>query len=61
MDKRDFREAMLIVGAGLLGAVMSKALDLSWNMKLIPAMILLLTASVIVFFLAKWLISFLPR
>jgi len=61
MDKRDYREAMLIVGSGLLGAVMAKALDTTWNMSLFPAMGTLLIACIIVFFLAKWLLSFLPK
>jgi len=60
MSKRDHREAMLIVGSGLLGAVMSKALDFAWPLPLLPAMLLLGLAAVIVYFLALWLLSFIP-
>ena len=61
ISKRDHREAMLIVGSSLLGAVMAKALDLVWLKSLWPAMLTLGIACILVYFLALWILSFLPK
>ncbi len=61
MDTQDYRESVLIVLAGLLGGVMSKALDLAWSLPLFQSILLLGIASIIVFLLAYWIIKYLPK
>ncbi len=61
MESRDFRESMLIVISGILGAIMAKAVDIAWGASLFAGIFTLLLASILVFFLAHHIIKSLPK